>query len=67
MPTYTVFDNRGNFKEFNNRVLAHDYASSLMYLGTFESREVWNSLMLGNDCHVGYGFTTLTILVQGDK
>lgn len=67
MPTYTVFDNRGHHQEFSNRVLAHDYASSLMYLAPYESREVWNSLMLGNDCHIGYEGTTLTILVQGDK
>jgi hypothetical protein len=67
MPTYLVSDNRGHYKEFNNRVLAHDYASTLMYLDEFESREVWNSLMLGNDCHVGHETTTVTIIVQGDK
>lgn len=66
MPKYVISDNRGHYQEFDNRVLAHDYACSLMYLGTYESREVWNSLMLGTDVTVGYESTTLTVMVQGD-
>lgn len=68
MPTYKVFDNRGHYQEFQNRIEAHGYATSLMYLDKHQSSEIWNSLMLDQDCrvHCGCDSTTIEVKVQGD-